>query len=186
MVGHTHENERPTWNWKTCESRSNLVNRGRHQDPSDVSKKHKQPERRGRADAASDVRTAVSTATGHSSQHSLSLALRGPSASIMAPKMDAAEAREAGLRAMGELKEKLEENMGKVVELFHEWDTNDDGKCSKTEFGKGLKKTGRSTRIRSTCSSSTLTRMEKDRSNTTSSRRRCAPSARPRGGQRPS
>ena len=56
--------------------------------------------------------------------------------------MDAAEAREAGLRAMGELKEKLEENMGKVVELFHEWDTNDDGKCSKTEFGKGLKKMG--------------------------------------------
>ena len=47
-----------------------------------------------------------------------------------------------GLEAMSELKERLEQNLSKVVDLFHEWDTNDDGKCSKKEFQKGMQTMG--------------------------------------------
>ena len=41
--------------------------------------------------------------------------------------------------AMRALKEKIEDTLSKVIDLFHQWDVNNDGKISKQEWTRGLR-----------------------------------------------
>ena len=43
---------------------------------------------------------------------------------------------------MRDLKDRIESQLGKVVDLFHEWDTNKDGRVSRQEFHRGLAELG--------------------------------------------